>query len=817
MAVAVRAVSSGNTGTTDTGGNVGVSCAVPTGTTAGDVLYLVVHAATSTGAFATPSGWTEIVAQFSSTGKASSICAAYRKVAATESGTYTVTWGTSGKTGRAAIICAALSGVDTTTPEYEVQHDHGSSGTSTTEVMPSVSPTAADVVLWFASAYTASFGATTWTADASTSEVADTSSACTSKSNASIELATESVAAGATGTRTATGSRSDLNTCGVTIAPRQAKQSLTPDVVGSQAGTVSPTIVAAIPTQNLAPAVIGVAAGIVAPALVPGAITVTPDTVGITAACIAPTLSIPIAAQDLAPTVVGAASGTVAPTLVPGAVSITPTVVGVSAGTVAPTVAAGASALIPDVASSTSGCISPTLSPGATAATPTTVGAASGTVSPTFLPGVVTATPSVVGAASGTVDPSATVGGAILTPDVAGAASGCVAPTLFPGTASATPNVTGATSGTVAPSLVAGSATIIPTTVGATGGTIDPEMSSGAASLAPTVAGAASGTVDPTIVLGSVTLTLAPDPAVVVSEAIVQPSVICPDPAEASSSSAEPSVEINFTVNKRWTFDSDTEELEEVGTSPWIYFSFEGGSGDPDFGCIKFVSTRPRTDETESALKSSTADTWETWGVPSDCIVTNVQIVEWRELTQSALGVLSNSVLMQIVNAAGNSIAGDLIDADCEIETDHAWNVNGPGPKNSVLAGNQVRTTPVRLKISQSIALESFAPKICDQRFDSIVLRITYIPAPTSVLFPIPAVAIAGSIDPEVYKILYVFVDGEIALEAHSSGRIEIDLYLSGSITLGEHESGEVEIESFRGGSMALEPYVSGSIELQEA
>jgi hypothetical protein len=74
------------------------------------------------------------------------------------------------------------------------------------------------MILGFVGAYTPSFGATTWTPDGAMAEQADTTSANTTKSNASVELATQSVAAGATGTRTATGSRADLRPCGVMVA-----------------------------------------------------------------------------------------------------------------------------------------------------------------------------------------------------------------------------------------------------------------------------------------------------------------------------------------------------------------------------------------------------------------------------------------------------------------------------------------------------------------------------------------------------------------------------------------------------------------------
>ena len=60
-------------------------------------------------------------------------------------------------------------------------------------------------------------------------EVADTSSSHASASNGSIELATQYVSEGATGTRTATGSLADLRPCGVMIALNPANIGAAPD------------------------------------------------------------------------------------------------------------------------------------------------------------------------------------------------------------------------------------------------------------------------------------------------------------------------------------------------------------------------------------------------------------------------------------------------------------------------------------------------------------------------------------------------------------------------------------------------------------
>lgn len=219
MAIAVRSTATANTGAAQGTGDVGITVSVPAGTIAGDVIYYAVHAASSTGVFHVPQGgWTVVEAQFASTGQASSKMALFRKVATgSEPANYTIFWGLAASTGRVAALMISLSGVNNGAVQQSEAKDPGAGPTST-EVLPSVTPVTDTMLLGFAGAYTPSFSANTWTADAAMTEQADTSSSHASASNASITVATQSVAAGATGTRTFTGSLADLRPCGVMVA-----------------------------------------------------------------------------------------------------------------------------------------------------------------------------------------------------------------------------------------------------------------------------------------------------------------------------------------------------------------------------------------------------------------------------------------------------------------------------------------------------------------------------------------------------------------------------------------------------------------------
>lgn len=220
MTVAIRSTTAANSGTSDLAGNAGIVVNVPSGTQNGDVLYLVIQLTSSTGTIDTLTGWTVVEAQFASVGIASAKMMAWRRVASGEPASYTITWGAAGNTGRAAAIMVALTGVNNGTPQQDKANSTGS-GSASSVAIPSVTPSTATMILGFAGAYTATTapsGIVTWTPDGAMTEAADTSSANTTKSNASLELSYQSVSSGATGTRTSTGTLSNLSTCAVMVA-----------------------------------------------------------------------------------------------------------------------------------------------------------------------------------------------------------------------------------------------------------------------------------------------------------------------------------------------------------------------------------------------------------------------------------------------------------------------------------------------------------------------------------------------------------------------------------------------------------------------
>jgi hypothetical protein len=240
-----RSATSASTGSTDTGGDVGLTINVPAGVQNGDMLYLGIHITSSTGTIAKPAGWDNVVAQIASTASASSKLAVFSRPASSEPGSYNVKWGTSSNTGRASGGMAAWYNVNTTTPTQDIQHSHGDGSTGNTEEAPTATATNNTDMATFVGAYTAtsSGGSNTWTPPTGMSEKSDATTSCTSKSNSSFEIAQLSVAAGATGAKTATGSLSNLASLSVTVILNGTTTTPTPTFVSSAVvkKTIEPT------------------------------------------------------------------------------------------------------------------------------------------------------------------------------------------------------------------------------------------------------------------------------------------------------------------------------------------------------------------------------------------------------------------------------------------------------------------------------------------------------------------------------------------------------------------------------------------------
>lgn len=182
------------------------------------------------------------------------------------------------------------------------------------------------------------------------------------------------------------------------------------------------------------------------------------------------------------------------------------------------------------------------------------------------------------------------------------------------------------------------------------------------------------------------------------------------------------------TVVKTWSFATDAEGLADAGGSSSIAFAYEGGDGSASAGCVKFTTAVDGlVNETEQGRKVSTADTWETWGVPGGATVTNVQVTAWKAKLADDTGLSEANdckLTIQAVDASAVSVTdADLIGS--QNITSLSWTAMSAGSLRGVISGKQTSSTPVRLELEVRLSTDDPSTSV-DVRFDSIELTITY-------------------------------------------------------------------------------------------
>lgn len=181
------------------------------------------------------------------------------------------------------------------------------------------------------------------------------------------------------------------------------------------------------------------------------------------------------------------------------------------------------------------------------------------------------------------------------------------------------------------------------------------------------------------------------------------------------------------TVNKTWGFHTDTEGLVDAGQTSAITFGWDADQAeepDQESGCVKWTGVG--NSQTEKARRSSTGETWETWGVPSGKIVTSIRVSEWwKKVVNDDELVSAARVRIRVVDSSGNSVTGgNLINASPLGST--SWEQQSAGSSQSVLSGKQASTTDVRFELEMFGAVTNDDGTPFDIRLDAITLEITY-------------------------------------------------------------------------------------------
>ena len=222
------------------------------------------------------------------------------------------------------------------------------------------------------------------------------------------------------------------------------------------------------------------------------------------------------------------------------------------------------------------------------------------------------------------------------------------------------------------------------------------------------------------------------------------------------------------TVTKSFVFLSDAEGLVTVGTPPLgVTFGWDGADGNPT-GCVKFSSSDGDSGTSVKARRSSTGQTWETWGVPSGGLVTSVQVTGYYR-KRDLPGTDTASLKMRVVNSsAATVLSGDSVSAGYSSGTDSSW-VLATGVSSNVNSSYQASTTDVRLELDCSLNTAAVASISVDQ----IDLVITYSSSGSTII------SVSSLIIPVVLKTSAVAANKTIQVTP-----VSIRLWAHGNITI---------------------------------
>ena len=178
------------------------------------------------------------------------------------------------------------------------------------------------------------------------------------------------------------------------------------------------------------------------------------------------------------------------------------------------------------------------------------------------------------------------------------------------------------------------------------------------------------------------------------------------------------------TTSKTWVFAADAEGLAEDGDSANIAFAWDGADGNAA-GSIKFSTSATSISETEQAKKTSTADTWETWGIPAGGVVTAIKFLGSDGkaiLTADVFDVCTYRV--RVVDSTGATIAAELFTITY-VGSSGGWVASGVGISQSVGGSHQASTTSVRLEVDGVIGTGTTAGAR-SIGVDNISIEMTY-------------------------------------------------------------------------------------------
>lgn len=198
------------------------------------------------------------------------------------------------------------------------------------------------------------------------------------------------------------------------------------------------------------------------------------------------------------------------------------------------------------------------------------------------------------------------------------------------------------------------------------------------------------------------------------------------------------------TVVYLWPWLADAMGMADQGVSASIAFAANPGVGNPA-DSVKFsTTTNNLSAAVERARRSSTGETWETWGVPAGATVTSLSFTLQRK--QALDDNSSITIKARIVDSTGATVhsAGELISVSLGGGLDVSWQTMGPTAR-AVDAAFQASTTDVRLELEVTVTTSSSGTSVTFP-LDNGSLTITYTPA-------MPADEIMAILNPRSYAV----------------------------------------------------------------
>lgn len=179
-------------------------------------------------------------------------------------------------------------------------------------------------------------------------------------------------------------------------------------------------------------------------------------------------------------------------------------------------------------------------------------------------------------------------------------------------------------------------------------------------------------------------------------------------------------------ATKTWSFATDAMGMTAIAGSASINFGWVSADQ-----AIQFTSaTKNLASQFRAVSRSTTGETWETWGVPPGSTVRAIQVTGWSKRLAANTGLTAAQITIDVIDsggllvygAAGNAIAATLPTTP----TATTYSAGAAGASLAVNAEFQASTTDVRLQLKYTESTGNTNNPSVDYRFDEITLQMTY-------------------------------------------------------------------------------------------